>query len=187
MTNISHLPFAIEPRCARQTLAQLDWPGGTTASVDSLLFHRRWLPFHRLTGANLLDETRYKKLSRTVIPEKLLSTGSASTGPPAGKYLRSGSSDGDVLFVPCYLFREPADIDSWAVIEGVSGTAAGGRLTADRRAAAARLCLLVLLALFTFFLATAYVHILQFSDNISLKNQTLAPILPSGRLLFLSC
>jgi hypothetical protein len=160
MTNISHIPFAIEPERAGQTLSKLDWPGGVTTAADFLPLKRGWLPFNRKTGTNMLDRTKHPKLSRAVIPAKLISTGSPSAGPPVGKYLRPGSSHGAALFVPCYLFQEPANRHSWAVIEGISGTAVGGRLTADRRAAATRLCCLVLLALFTFFLATAYAHIL---------------------------
>lgn len=160
MTNISHIPFAIKSQHARQTLTKLDWPGGVTSAADFLPLKRGWLPFNRTTGTNMLDRTKYPKLSRAVIPAKLLSTWSPSAGPPAGKYLRPGSSHGDALFVPCYLFQEPANPHSWAVVEGISGTAVGGRLIADRRAAATRLCCLVLLALFTFFLATAYAHML---------------------------
>ena len=160
MTNISHIPFAIKPQRAGQTLSKLDWPGGVTTAADFLPLNRGWLPFNRKTGTNMLDRTKHPKLSRAVIPAKLLSTRSLSAGPPAGKYMRPGSSRGDVLFVPCYLFQEPANRHSWAMIEGITGTAVGGRLTADRRAAATRLCCLVLLALFTFFLATAYAHII---------------------------
>lgn len=160
MTGTSHLPFAVDPLRARQELAQLDWPGAVAASVDALPVRLRWLPFHPVTGTNLLDKHRYAKLSRTVIPPELLSTGSASPGPPDGKSLPPGSLDGEALFIPCYLFQGPSDAGSWAVIEGVGGSAVGGRLAADRATTAIRLGLLVLLALFTFFLATAYANII---------------------------
>ena len=160
MTGTNHLAFVVDPRTARRTIARLDWPGATAASVDTFSFRRRWLPFNRETGASLLDKSRYKNLSSMAIPVKRLSMEAAATGPPAGKHLPPGSTHGDVLFVPCYLFREPAGGNGWAVTEGVSGKAIGGKLTVHRRAAAVRLCLIVFLALYAFFMATAFAHLI---------------------------
>ena len=82
MNGATHLPFAIDPSHARQTLARLDWPGGTAASAADFSFQKLWLPLDRITGANLLDKDRYGKLSRMVIPTTLFSTGTAVSGPP---------------------------------------------------------------------------------------------------------
>ena len=157
MNRIFHLPVQRNAQQARKALAQLDWPNGLAVSPDNLECHSAWLPFEPTTGTSLLDRKKRPRLSRIVLSSKLASAKNVQTGPP--QHLRGKTINRDVLFAPFYQFRDPVYNENWAVVDAFEGNVACGDLKAKGRSAKARLAVLVVLALFTFFLGTAYVYL----------------------------
>jgi len=154
-----HRPFAIDEAGARRTLASLDWPGSLALDPDTLVGERRWVPVHRSTGRFLLD--RDDPLAGASLPIPLLVEGGTEDGPPPeGAPEPTGAPDGDVLFAPLHVFTGSGNGDAHrAVVDGNTGVPVAGGLPASTRPAVARLGVLLLLALFGFFVATAYAHL----------------------------
>ena len=79
-------------------------------------------------------------------------------GPSEGTCLPPQSAEGDVLFVPYFLFHENNSKENFAAVDAIHGNLAGGMLTVRNRSALCRLGLLLLFTLHVFFLGTAYMH-----------------------------
>lgn len=159
-----HRAFAIAEEEARRALARLDWPGSLAVDPDALSCARRWVPVHRSTGRSLLPPD--DPLVDLALPVPLLVEGGTSAGPPPEATpdpipSAPHGEDGDVLHAPFYVFTEPGRSgERGAVVDGNTGVPVAGRLTAATGPTVARLGVLLLLALFGFFVATAYAHLL---------------------------
>ena len=160
MQCLSHLPLEIDARQAKQTITQLDWPSGPAAALGNASRSLLWLPFDATSGASLTDGRQDSNLARIALSLPTIPATKIIEGPPPGPCSTVNRENGNVLFAPFFLFNGREHDNTWAAVDGFNGQVAGGRLKAKDHASVARLALLVFLALFTFYAATAYVNLL---------------------------